>query len=112
VANHNSRVKDLNSWKNYNLSLTCYREIFVQPDSIIKPGDDVAMFSPTHANLPECDMDLVRFLAAFRARELKIHMQYESIYGEKWDVVGESWVDQEILDHMLLTFKERSQKKP
>jgi hypothetical protein len=29
-------VKDLNSWKNYNLSLTCYREIFVQPDSIIR----------------------------------------------------------------------------
>ena len=70
------------------------------------------MFSLTHANLPECDMDLFRFLAAFRARELKIHMQYVSIYGEVWDAVGESWVDQEILEHMALTFKERLLKKP
>ena len=98
-------IKDLNSWKNYNLSSTCYKEVFIQPDSIITAGQNEPIFSPTDAKIAQCDIELLRFLEAFHERGLKIYVHYESIYNDVYESIAESWFDQEKLDQLMKSGK-------
>jgi hypothetical protein len=90
-------------WKNIfrdlGLVLGCFRQGWAPVGTAIKPGDEIGLLTVTHAKPPvvdgrSCHIELLKFL---RAEGLKVHMQYESMYGEPHEAIGESWVDSEII---------------
>jgi hypothetical protein len=77
----------------------CFRQGWARPGNALKAGEELPLLTITHANPPvvdgqPCPIELLKFL---KAEGLKIRMQYESMYGEPYEAVGESWVDDQTI---------------
>jgi hypothetical protein len=90
---------DKRVWQNAFRDLTivpgCLRRGWVESGNALKSGDEWALLTITHANPPvvggySCHIQLLKFL---KAEGLKVRVQYESMYGEPYEVVRESWID-------------------
>jgi hypothetical protein len=71
----------------------------VQSGSVLKSGEELALLTVTHANLPivdghSCHIELLKLL---KAEGLKVRVQYESMYGEPHETIAESPVDSGII---------------
>jgi hypothetical protein len=103
---------DKRVWRNIFRDLMiipgCFRQGWAQPGSALKPGDEIGLLTLTHAKPPviderSCLIELLKFL---KAEGLKVRMQYESLYGEPHEAIGESWIDNDtILDIALATMQ-------
>ena len=77
----------------------CFKYGLVQPESVLKSGEEFALLTITHANPPivggrSCHIELLKLL---KAEGLKVRIQYESMYGEPHERIAESAVDSDII---------------
>jgi hypothetical protein len=99
VGGKSYSAADNRPWPNVFRDLTlapgCFRQTWVQPGSVLKSGEEIALLTTTHANTAIvdgrlCQIELLKFL---KAEGLKVRIQYESMYGEPRETIDESPVD-------------------
>jgi hypothetical protein len=116
-------MTDKRSWRNVfdDLAIVpgCFRRGWVESGSALKSGEEWLLLTITHADPPVvgehlCPIELLNFL---KAEGLKVRVQYESIYGESYEVVRESWIDDDtisdistaLIQHLVPKLKEQLQ---
>jgi hypothetical protein len=97
---------DKGVWRNVFRDLTivpgCFRQSWTQSGSALKTGEELALLTLTHAKPPvvdgySCPIELLKLL---KAEGLKVRMQYESMYGEPHEAIGESWIDSDTISEI------------
>jgi hypothetical protein len=63
----------------------CYKHGWPTSNSIIKVGEEIAILTPTAANIPICN--LAMFVLQM-GKNISISIEYESLYEEKYTVNG------------------------
>jgi hypothetical protein len=90
-------------WRNVlhdlTISVGCFKYGLVQPRSALKSGEEWALLTLTQAKLPivdgrPCQDEMLKFL---KAEGLKVHVQYESMYGEPDERIAESPFDNDMM---------------
>jgi hypothetical protein len=90
-------------WRNVLQDLAivpnCFKFRLMQPGSALKSGEERPLLTVTQANPPvidgrSCHIELWKLL---KAEGLKVHVQYESMYGEPDETIAESPVDSDII---------------
>jgi hypothetical protein len=104
---------DRRVWRNIFRDLTivpgCFRQGWAQPGNAWKPGDEIGLLTVTHANPPvvngrSCHIELLKFL---KIEGLKVRMQYESMYGESYEAIGESWIDKDTISDISMVMMQQ-----
>jgi len=101
---------DKRVWRNVFRDLAivpgCFRQGWVESGNTLKSGEEWGLLTMTHADPPvvgehACPIELLKFL---KAEGLKVRVQYESMYGEPYEVVRESWIDDDVISDVATVF--------
>jgi len=97
---------DKRMWPNLfhalEISPLCFRRRSIQLGGVLKPGEEVALLTVTHAKPPVvgehvCHIQLLKLL---KAEGLKVRIQYESMYGEYHEATSEPGIDSDLISEI------------